>query len=241
VLSRLSDDTTGDSTFINASYIDGLEPKAYIATAMPHNVTTRKDFWRMAYEQKSKIIMSLNDECEQHNEAYWPKLNAPPVDYGLFMLTTISDKKLYGSSDSIKRSFLIKWADGKEHTIYQYQYKEWPDMGIPQEKDEFIHWLDDADSLYEDTKINMGPVIVHCFGGVGRTGTFLTIHSALQKMKRRGGNAMQIEQLLSLMRHERANLVQTAEQYKFCYRILLEFYEGKRALVAALACLKPKD
>jgi len=114
-------------------------------------------------------------------------------------------------------------------------------MGIPQEKDEFIRWLDEADSLYEDLKSGIGPIIVHCFGGVGRTGTFLTIHSALQKMKRRGGNAMQIEQLLSLMRHERANLVQTAEQYKFCYRILLEFYEGKRALVAALACLKPKD
>lgn len=99
------------------------------------------------------------------------------------------------------------------------------------------------DKLYEELqgRDDVGPIIAHCFGGVGRTGTFLLVHATYQKIKRIGGKAMEIENILALMRHKRANLVQTAEQYKFCYRMLLELYEGRRSLVSVLSILKPKD
>lgn len=62
----------------------------------------------------------------------------------------------------------------------------------------------------------------------------------LLQIKRIGGKAMEIENILALMRHKRANMVQTAEQYKFCYRMLLELYEGRRSLVSVLSILKPR-
>ena len=94
VLSKLEGDSDSDSTFINASYIDvrpssdrrpslgtlqgGMRPNEYIAAAMPHNDITRCDFWRMVLEQKTRMIVMLNDETEQNSQAYWPKeINQP--------------------------------------------------------------------------------------------------------------------------------------------------------------------
>jgi hypothetical protein len=61
-------------------------------------------------------------------------------------------------------------------------------------------------------------------------GTFLTVHITLQKMKRMGGQALEIEKILCLMRHKRANLVQTAEQYK----VYLYFYSCSACSVAVV-------
>jgi protein tyrosine phosphatase len=243
ILSRLPDEPSGtDSTFINASFLDGKHPKEYIACAMPQNPTTRADFWRMIYEQKVGMIIMLNDEHEQNGGQYWPPKKGEATTYGLITVTWVSQRVVNNNSDALIREFKVAGPD-REMIVMHVQYKEWPDMGIPQEKDEFVAWFAEVDSMYEDLDSrNHGlTYVVHCFGGVGRTGTFLMVHSTIQKLKRLGGKALEMEKILALMRFKRANLVQTAEQYKFCYRVLLELYEGKRSLVTILTVLKPKD
>ena len=55
---------------------------------------------------------------------------------------------------------------------------QWPDFGVPQCPDtflEFLHAVRNSGSLSED----VGPAIVHCSAGIGRSGTFCLGDSCL--------------------------------------------------------------
>lgn len=62
--------------------------------------------------------------------------------------------------------------------------------------------------------------------GVGRTGTFCTVHGTLERFANElnAGNQPSINILTSVlaMRHARPGMVQTKEQYIFCYLAVLE-------------------
>jgi len=120
------------------------------------------------------------------------------------------------------------WKKKKGHRVVHLQYTDWDDMSVPDDKQEFVQFVLFTDTLYGNKLSQKGPMLVHCFGGVGRTGTFLTVHITLQKIKECGGRSLKVVDLLSMMRNERAALVQTVEQYKFCYRVILELYESRR-------------
>ena len=67
--------------------------------------------------------------------------------------------------------FLVKI----EIVLYIFQ---WPDFGVPQCPDtflEFLHAVRNSGSLSED----VGPAIVHCSAGIGRSGTFCLVDSCL--------------------------------------------------------------
>lgn len=93
------------------------------------------------------------------------------------------------------------------HTVRHVQYDDWDDMRIPDDKETFVQLMH-----YVHEEHGSGchaPLVVHCFGGAGRTGTFLAIHISLQRMMRIGGKAINVLELLGMMRNERAFLVQT--------------------------------
>ncbi|BHF67113.1 protein tyrosine phosphatase activity [Sparganum proliferum] len=66
----------------------------------------------------------------------------------------------------------------------------------------------------------LGPVIVHCSAGVGRTGAFIAIDSQLERMKHE--NSVDIFGTVSRMRTQRNFMVQTEQQYAFLYEVLVE-------------------
>lgn len=242
-----------DVTFINASYV---AEKSYIAAAMPYNELTERDFWRMLYEQRCPTVIMLNRPGEQKKRPYWPKEINVPVNYGSKVtITKLSDTYNNNISTYI-RKFRVELREGSYvnlpihrtengdssqnqekpssgHIVTHMQFDAWEDMRIPDDKKEFVQFVSFVDQHYQDTYLQ-GPMVVHCFGGAGRTGTFLTIHFTLQKMKRFGGRAVDIFQLLTLMRNERASLVQTSEQYKFCYRVILDLYESRQTFNRAV-------
>jgi len=68
-----------------------------------------------------------------------------------------------------------------------------------------------------------GPILVHCSAGIGRTGTFAAIHSTLKKVELQLKEKPDEEPTINLvevvleLRKQRPNMVQTVEQYEFCY------------------------
>jgi len=66
-----------------------------------------------------------------------------------------------------------------------------------------------------------GPIVVHCSAGVGRTGVFLTLSIVLERIRYEG--VVDVFQTVKLLRTQRPALVQTEDQYQFCYRSALEY------------------
>lgn len=103
---------------------------------------------------------------------------------------------------------LKQWSTSVNHL----QYDDWDDMRVPDDKKVFFQFMHTAVKQHEEG-ISKGPMIVHCFGGVGRTGTFLVIHSTIRKMTRLGGKAIKVLDLLGMLREERSSLVQTPVRF----------------------------
>ena len=63
--------------------------------------------------------------------------------------------------------------------------------------------------------------------GIGRTGTFCAVDVALQRL--RSGDygiavsAAELKPVVAELRRQRSGMVQTAEQYLFCYRVRAKF------------------
>jgi len=66
-----------------------------------------------------------------------------------------------------------------------------------------------------------GPISVHCSAGVGRTGVFITLSIVLERMQYEG--VVDVFQSVRALRTQRPAMVQTEDQYQFCYRAALEY------------------
>lgn len=114
----------------------------------------------------------------------------------------------------------------ESRTILHFHYTTWPDFGTPQCPDTFLEFLRavrDSGSLEED----VGPPVVHCSAGIGRSGTFVLVDSCLVQVAKEGADAVCIRDTLLDLRNFRMGLIQTADQLKFSY---LAIAEGARTM-----------
>ena len=140
--------------------------------------------------------------------------------------------------------------------ITQLQYSNWPDFGTPAhpahvlglvEHCELVlrsyagpHGMDPGSPARKGEK----PVVVHCSAGCGRTGTFCTVDSVLDMLKRqkiakkaRNANEMELDEedwvtrddidlvakAVEDFRLQRLSMVQTLRQFVLCYESVLEW------------------
>ncbi|CAB4035542.1 partial [Paramuricea clavata] len=76
--------SSSNSDYINATFVDGFQQKnAYIATDSPL-VNTFDDFWQMIYEQRSPLVIMLNNwkEGREKYPEYFPTEKGCTTKYG---------------------------------------------------------------------------------------------------------------------------------------------------------------
>jgi len=210
-----------DTTFYNASYI---RKGQFIAASMPHNDVTRQDFWRMIYEQDTRLIVMLNLEDESHGDAYWPNELKTTMHMGPMAITKVEQMRMPFYESTVRKFTLSRTdqPDAPEKKVLHIHNTVWPDKGVPENVETFVDMVEYVKQEYENLCENKsGPLTVHCFGGIGRTGSFLTCIICLLKI--RDKQQVNLFETVLEMRSERAMMVQTKEQYKFCYRIVMEF------------------
>ncbi|XP_039755971.1 tyrosine-protein phosphatase Lar isoform X2 [Pararge aegeria] len=207
------------SDYINASFVDGYRYRAaYIATQGPLPDTT-DDFWRMLWEHNSTIIVMLTKLKEMGREKchqYWPSDRS--VRYQCFVVDPIAE---YNMPQYILREFKVTDArDGASRTVRQFQFTDWPEQGVPKSGEGFIDFLGQVHKTKEQFGQD-GPITVHCSAGVGRTGVFITLSTVLERMQYEG--VVDVFQTVRTLRTQRPAMVQTEDQYEFCYRAALEY------------------
>lgn len=210
-----------NSEYINANYVRGPrnESKYYIATQAPLDDTVA-DFWRMIWEQETRVVVMLTDFVEKGIDKCADYL--PPSEtldchrlYGDFQVTlksrdmrekyVVSNVQLKNLENNLVREIAHMWFTG------------WPASGVPNEESAFISYILDIRRTRKKLRAK-GPIVVHCSPGTGRSGTFLACDLVMRQFEDQ--RAVDIPRTVYSIRRDRAGAVQTKEQYAFIYRVI---------------------
>lgn len=208
--------------YINASLVKVSQAdRSYILTQGPLP-TTVGHFWLMVWQKDTRAILMLNKifekgilKCHQ----YWPEpegaqLECEEMDeVGLTLEHVSSQSEKHYTVRTLR---LTNKATEETREILHFHYTAWPDFGVPKCPDSFLDFLKAVKSS-GSLESSVGPAVVHCSAGVGRSGTFCLVDSCLVMLEKEGPDSTQIRDLLLEMRQYRMRLIQTKEQLKFSY------------------------
>ncbi|CAK9797590.1 Tyrosine-protein phosphatase non-receptor type 1 [Anthophora quadrimaculata] len=190
----------GPCDYINANlvWVDGAH-RRYILTQGPLE-NTAGHFWLM----------------------YWPlgdsMINMVFADVGI-KVKYISKTE---SSDYTTRILKLTDLETKEsREILHFHYNTWPDFGVPQSPTAFLRFLTDVRQSGALDQ-NVGPPVVHCSAGIGRSGTFCLVDTCLVLIEENGLNSVNVRDVLVEMRRRRMGLIQTPDQLRFSYAAIIE-------------------
>ncbi|XP_037548200.1 tyrosine-protein phosphatase non-receptor type 13 [Nematolebias whitei] len=207
-----------DRGYINANFINMPvkdENFLYIACQGPLP-TTLADFWQMVWEQKSDVIAMMTQEVEAGKvkcQRYWPDTprSAEMVDDRL-QITLIKDQHL---DHFIIRLIEVKDIQTNESQLVTHlNYTGWPDHGTPSQPEHLLMFISFMRHIHRS-----GPIITHCSAGIGRSGALICIDVVLGLISKDAD--FDISDVVRNMRLQRHGMVQTEEQYIFCYQVIL--------------------
>ncbi|XP_049852600.1 tyrosine-protein phosphatase 2-like [Schistocerca gregaria] len=230
---------TNCSDYINASHIvieyENIYRQKYISTQGPVPSTV-PDFWRMVWQNDVRVIVMLTKEVESGSikcAKYWPDSNS--ITYQDIKVVHCYTRD--ANPDILTRIFRIEHLEPGTgpRTLIHYQYTEWPDHGLPSSTKLFLE-------LVHRVNRHSGkePILVHCSAGIGRSGTFCTVHSVVNMMRRyvvafNSLPKLNIVKTVLCLRSQRPGMVQNKDQYMFCYFSIHEEYLRCKEILSSLS------
>ncbi|RAL38754.1 hypothetical protein DM860_013435 [Cuscuta australis] len=209
--------------YINASWIrvsEQLSP--FIATQgpLPH---TFEDFWEMVIQNRCPAIVMLTGLVDNYKMKCGDYFQAEDGtrEFGDICITTEWMKTT--DTSLILRCLKARYKESEEPPLYvlHFQYPSWPDHGVP--KDSIV--VREILKYLISVPPSLGPIVVHCSAGIGRTGTYCTIHNTVQKVLLGDMSALDLVNTITTFRAQRIGMVQTLEQYLFCYDAIIDKLE----------------
>ncbi|KAM9421665.1 receptor-type tyrosine-protein phosphatase kappa-like isoform 9-T9 [Salvelinus alpinus] len=217
------------SNYINAALMDSYrQPAAFIVTQHPLPNTV-KDFWRLVYDYGCTSLVMLNEidlaqvvVVNQGCPQYWPEEGM--LRYGPVQVECMSCSM---DCDVISRLFRICNLTRPQEgylMVRQFQYLGWAaHREVPASKRSFLKLILQVDKWQEECEEGEGRTIIHCLNGGGRSGMFCAISIVCEMIKRQ--NVVDVFHAVKSLRNSKPNMVDSPDQYRFCYDLALEFIE----------------
>ncbi|CAD6237536.1 GSCOCG00002363001-RA-CDS [Cotesia congregata] len=233
-----NEEREGSGTGAVASNDSSAFNKCYIATqgCLPNTI---QDFWHMVYQENTQVIVMTTKEMERGKNKcarYWPE-EGEVAEYGNEWKVRALART--STADYTLREFLLQGNKpnfSEPRRIYHYHFQAWPDHGVPSDPGCVLNFLHDVNARQDSisaslnsngqTPATVGPILVHCSAGIGRTGTFIVIDMILDQIKQHGLDCeIDIQRTIQRVRSQRSGMVQTEAQYKFVYLAVLHYIE----------------
>lgn len=228
VLDPCKDHRPSAMGYINASIIKAeANPSEsvsrFIATQGPLPETF-EDFWEMVLQNHCPAVVMLT-KLVDHNRIqkcgdYFQAENGPRL-FG--NISTVTRSITTTDSSLVLRHLEVNREESEDPPlpVLHIQYPEWPDHGVPYDTlavREIFRRLSHLPS-------SKGPIVVHCSAGIGRTGTYCAIHNTIQRILIGDMTALDLVKTVSTFRAQRMGMVQTLDQYVFCYEAIIDELE----------------
>uniref|UniRef100_A0A8C4PM68 protein-tyrosine-phosphatase n=1 Tax=Equus asinus asinus TaxID=83772 RepID=A0A8C4PM68_EQUAS len=213
--------TDGDpSNYINAALTDSYtRSAAFIVTLHPLQSTT-PDFWRLVYDYGCTSIVMLNQLHQSNSPClqYWPEPGRQ--QYGLMEVEFVSGSV---DEDLVARVFRVQNISRLQEghlLVRHFQFLRWSAYrDTPDSKKAFLHLLAEVDKWQAE--------MLALLNGGGRSGTFCACATVLEMI--RCHSLVDVFFAAKTLRNYKPNMVETLDQYHFCYDVALEYLEGLEA------------
>jgi protein-tyrosine phosphatase len=208
---------------------------------------TVRDFWEMVWQERSPCIIMLCKPFEEGKEkcaVYYPEFIKEVLDVGEKMEVECTGlKREYGGRIEVREFMMMR--KGRERRVWHFLFSVWPDQGIPLEgRDQkaLRHLVKVSRShsrARRDSKMGVGPRVVHCSAGIGRTGAFIALDYLLLLLgDGKWDSKVRADPVLDVvkcLREQRMRMVHRVGQFVFLYQMLREEWEvrNERSLVQA--------
>ncbi|XP_052279226.1 uncharacterized protein LOC127877412 isoform X4 [Dreissena polymorpha] len=208
------------SDYINACFIEGFcKKRTYIASQGPTEAMM-DDFWRMIWQYDVSTVVMVTNLKEMGKIKclrYWPLEVGSQKDFQALTTTLIFNEEF---TDYTVRKFKLSHKDkpSVSRVVTHFHYTAWPDKDVPASTSSLLHFWRRIRAHDPDKK---QPWVVHCSAGVGRTGTFIAMDILIDEGQAR--QTVDIYACVTKLRQQRVNMVQTAGQYKFLHRLMVEY------------------
>lgn len=183
----------------------------------------------MVWEQNSKAILMLNKLIEKKQvkcHKYWPEGIGSQYTMNLEDVALRVEYIQCEEFDNFCiRTFLLSdMSSGTPNTkeVFQFHYTTWPDFGTPNSPKEFLQFLKKVRDMGVMSSADVGPPIVHCSAGIGRSGTFCLVDCCLVLVDKFGEDNISAREVLRELRSYRMGLIQTTDQLRFSYKAIIE-------------------
>ena len=147
-------------------------------------------------------IMNFSFFLQMKCHKYWPDEIGKSLHQDSFRIEV--QESLVLASYTVRTFSLQRKGCKTERIIRQFHFTVWPDHGVPEYPSQLLYFVR---QVMQDNPLKNGPMVVHCSAGVGRTGTFITLFTQLQRIQAEGN--VDIFGFVRSMRHNRCLMVQT--------------------------------
>ena len=220
----------GEAGYLNASLLQLGGAHNYIAAAGPmapewHGPDTRGAFWSAVLKHKVPVLVALAPP--QHGFQGCADYCVDGATYDGVRVEILRRAEALNGTALEEHIRVHRGCEG--HSLVRILFREWPNYGVPEAATSVAGLITRIDELRPEG--DAAPLLVHCAGGVGRTGSLIVAHS-LWAASRAAAQPIGPDDVCARVKLLRAQrhpyCVESAQQLQLIFDVLLELDHAAR-------------